>query len=58
MGGLFGEKSDWLGTYSAEWLPSDNWGVGTYADVECHIGDGKIGLRLWFRVETVEDRHL
>jgi hypothetical protein len=51
MGGLFGQESDWLGTYSAEWLPSDNWGTGTYADVECPIGDGKIGLRLWFRVE-------
>jgi len=51
IGGLFGEESDWLGTYDETWLPSANWGTGTYADVECPIGDGKIGLRLWFRVE-------
>jgi hypothetical protein len=51
IGGLFGEESDWLGTYDKQWLPADDWGIGQYIDVQCPIGDGKIGLRLWFTVE-------
>jgi hypothetical protein len=51
IGGLFGEESDWLGTYDKEWASLENWGVGRYVDVQCPIGDGKIGLRLWFTVE-------
>jgi len=50
IGGLFGQESDWLGTYDHAWQSVDNWGIGTYTDVECPIGDGKIGLRLWFRI--------
>lgn len=51
IGGLFGQESDWLGTYDKQWTSADDWGVGNYVDVDCPIGDGKIGLRLWFTVE-------
>jgi hypothetical protein len=51
IGGLFGQESDWLGTYDKQWTLANNWGVGNYVDVDCPIGDGKIGLRLWFAIE-------
>lgn len=48
---IFGAEDDWLGSYVAEWIISDNWGVGSYVDIQCKRENGNIGLRLWFRVE-------
>lgn len=48
---IFGAEDDWLGSYIAEWTINDNWGVGSYVDIQCKRENGNIGLRLWFRVE-------
>ena len=48
---LFGAEDDWLGTYVSAWQNDSNWGVGRYIDIESKNKDGKVGLRLWFRVE-------
>ena len=51
VAGIFGAEDDWLGTYDMQWAGGDNWGVGSYSDIECMKEDGKVGLRLWFTVE-------
>jgi hypothetical protein len=51
VAGIFGAEDDWLGTYDTQWTGGENWGVRSYADVQCMKEDGKVGLRLWFTVE-------
>jgi len=51
---ICGEEDDWLGSYESLWNSSNNWGVGSYADIQCKRENGNIGLRLWFRVTCPE----
>lgn len=51
---IYGEEDDWLGSYECLWNSSNNWGVGSYVDIQCKRENGNIGLRLWFRVTCPE----
>jgi len=50
---ICGQEDDWLGSYESLWNSSNNWGVGSYVDIQCKRENGNIGLRLWFRVECL-----
>ena len=49
-GEICGQEDDWLGSYESLWNSSNNWGVGSYVDIQCKRESGNIGLRLWLRV--------
>ena len=47
---ICGEQDDWLGSYESLWNSTNNWGVGSYVDIQCKRENGNIGLRLWLSV--------
>jgi hypothetical protein len=47
---ICGAEDDWLGSYESVWNGTENWGVGSYADIQCKRENGHVGLRLWFTV--------
>lgn len=49
---VVGFGDDYLGEYIEEWNQTNYWGVGSYQDIGCKIGDGSIGLRLWFTISS------
>lgn len=51
---IFGAEDDWLGSYDSNWNSSNNWGVGNYVDIQCKRENGHIGLRLWFRIYSLD----
>jgi len=49
---IIGFEDDFLGEYTEQWEYSDNWGIGQSIYHECGIGNGTIGLKLWFTISS------